>query len=43
MEIKKVVVPAGHSLLAGSILPGLEQLGLQICDQLVRPVERIAF
>ncbi|MDD2834516.1 MAG: phosphoribosylaminoimidazolecarboxamide formyltransferase [Methanothrix sp.] len=34
MEIKKVVVPAGHSLLAGSILPGLKQLGLQICEQL---------
>jgi phosphoribosylaminoimidazolecarboxamide formyltransferase/IMP cyclohydrolase len=34
MEIKTVVVPAGHSLLAGSILPGLKQLGLQICDQL---------
>ena len=33
MEIKKVVVLAGHSLPAGSILPGLEQLGLQICDQ----------
>jgi phosphoribosylaminoimidazolecarboxamide formyltransferase/IMP cyclohydrolase len=34
MKIKKVVVLAGHSLLAGSILPGLKQLGLQICDQL---------
>ncbi|MDQ1261471.1 MAG: phosphoribosylaminoimidazolecarboxamide formyltransferase / cyclohydrolase [Euryarchaeota archaeon] len=34
MKIKKVVVLAGHSLLAGSILPGLEQLGLQICDRL---------
>ncbi|MCK9440568.1 MAG: bifunctional phosphoribosylaminoimidazolecarboxamide formyltransferase/IMP cyclohydrolase [Methanothrix sp.] len=34
MKIKKVVVLAGHSLPAGSILPGLEQLGLQICDRL---------
>ncbi|MCK9566238.1 MAG: phosphoribosylaminoimidazolecarboxamide formyltransferase, partial [Methanothrix sp.] len=37
MKIKKVVVLAGHSLLAGSILPGLKQLGLQICDQLPGP------
>ncbi len=34
MKIKKVVVLAGHSPLAGSIIPGLEQLGLQICDRL---------
>ena len=30
--IKQVVVLAGSHQVANSILPGLEQLGLQICD-----------
>jgi len=34
MKIKKVVVLAGQAQVASSILPGLEQLGLQICDRL---------
>jgi phosphoribosylaminoimidazolecarboxamide formyltransferase/IMP cyclohydrolase len=32
MMIKQVVVLAGSHQMANSILPGLEQLGLQICD-----------
>ena len=32
MRIKQVVVLAGSHQVANSILPGLEQLGLQICD-----------
>jgi phosphoribosylaminoimidazolecarboxamide formyltransferase/IMP cyclohydrolase len=34
MKIKKVVVLTDPAQVAGSILPGLEQLGLQICDRL---------
>jgi len=34
MKIKQVVVLAGQAQVASSILPGLEQLGLQICDRL---------
>jgi phosphoribosylaminoimidazolecarboxamide formyltransferase/IMP cyclohydrolase len=34
MKIKKVVVLTGQAQVAGSIIPGLEQLGLQICDRL---------
>ncbi|MCX6679322.1 MAG: bifunctional phosphoribosylaminoimidazolecarboxamide formyltransferase/IMP cyclohydrolase [Methanothrix sp.] len=34
MKVKKVVVLADQAQVARSILPGLEQLGLQICDQL---------
>ncbi len=34
MKIKKVVVLTGDAQVAGSILPGLEQLGLQICERL---------
>ena len=34
MKVKKVVVRADQAQVARSILPGLEQLGLQICDQL---------
>lgn len=39
MEIKRVLVPADHILLAESILPGIKQLGLQICDQLPSEAE----
>jgi hypothetical protein len=31
MKIKQVVVLTGHTQVARTILPGLEQLGLQIC------------
>ena len=34
MKIKQVVVLAGHAQIASSILSGLKELGLQICDQL---------
>ncbi len=34
MKVKKVVVLADQAQVVRSILPGLEQLGLQICDQL---------
>jgi phosphoribosylaminoimidazolecarboxamide formyltransferase/IMP cyclohydrolase len=34
MKIKQVVVLAGQAQVASSILLGLEQLGLQICDRL---------
>ena len=43
MKIKQVVVLSGQAQVASSILPGLEQLGLQICDRLPGAVERIAF
>jgi len=34
MKIKQVVVLSGQAQVASSRLPGLEQLGLQICDRL---------
>jgi len=34
MKIKQVVVLPGQAQVASSILPGLRQLGLQICDRL---------
>lgn len=34
MKIRQVVVPAGQSRTVNALLPGLEQLGLQICDQI---------
>jgi phosphoribosylaminoimidazolecarboxamide formyltransferase / IMP cyclohydrolase len=34
MKIKQVVALAGHAQIASSILPGLKELGLQICDRL---------
>ncbi len=34
MKIKRVVVLTGAAQVAGFILPGLEQLGLQICERL---------
>jgi len=32
MKIRQVVVPADRSQMVNALLPGLEQLGLQICD-----------
>jgi phosphoribosylaminoimidazolecarboxamide formyltransferase/IMP cyclohydrolase len=34
MKIRQVVVPADRLQMVNSLLPGLEQLGLQICDRL---------
>lgn len=34
MKIRQVVIPADRSQMVNALLPGLEQLGLQICDRL---------